>query len=364
MLNLPSYNIHLSLPRIYITTPYKLFYLLLFMDTKNILGNLQNHALIKQTPLNETLAKLSDLHQQATNYITYSKSSATWKAYRSDWNHFNNWCQEHHFQALPSSPEVIVLYITSLASTHKTSTIQRRLASVAQMHTGNNFDDPTKTTLVKETWKGIRRSKGIGQVGKNPLLVEELKKILFALPNTPKAIRDKSLLLVGLCCGFRRSELVSLNVEDIRFVREGMIITLRKSKTDQESMGRELAIPYAAKNPYLCPIKSLKDWLTLSKIRTGAIFRTINRHGQILDGRLTSQSVALLVKQYVGHLGLDSKLFSGHSLRAGLVTSLALAGLSESAIMRQSGHRSSAVLKKYIRHANLFQDHPLDKLGL
>lgn len=333
------------------------------MDTKSILQNLQSNTLVKQDPLSTTLAKLSDLHSQATTYIRQSKANSTWKAYKSDWQHFLNWCNDHQQMSLPATPETIVLYITSLASTHKTSTIQRRLASIAQHHQGNNFEDPTKSILVKETWKGLRRSKGTSQTQKSPVLIEQLKQILFQLPNNPKGLRDRALLLIGLCGGFRRSELVGLNVEDIKFVREGMIITLRKSKTDQEQQGRDIGLPYA-KNPYLCPIHSLKEWLTSSKIKSGAIFRTINRHQQILDSRLTSQSVALIVKDYVGHLGLDSNSFAGHSLRAGLVTSLALAGLSESAIMRQSGHKSSAVLRKYIRHSELFKDNAIEKLGL
>lgn len=333
------------------------------MDTKNILDNLQNRALVKQDPLSTTLAKLTDLHHQATDYIRQSKSSNTWKAYKSDWQHFQVWCKDHQQISLPSSPETIVLYITSLASTHKISTIQRRLASIAQHHQGNNFDDPTKTAVVKECWKGLRRAKGTSQTQKSPVLVEQLKEILFQLSKNAKGLRDRALLLIGLCAGLRRSELVSLNVEDIKFVREGMILTLRKSKTDQEQQGRDIGLPFS-RNKYLCPIHSLKDWLKHSSIKSGALFRTVNRHQQILDSRLTSQSIALIVKEYVGHLGLDSKLFSGHSLRAGLVTSLALAGLSESAIMRQSGHKSSAVLRKYIRHSELFKDNAIDKLGL
>lgn len=348
---------------LYAIIAYNLLISLLLMDTKNILDNLQNNALVRQDPLSTTLAKLTDLHQQATDYIRQSKSSNTWKAYKSDWQDFLSWCKDHQQISLPASPETIVLYITALASTHKTSTIQRRLASIAQHHQGNGLNDPSKTALVKECWKGLRRSKGTSQTQKSPVLVEQLKQILFQLPKNTKGLRDRSLLLVGLCAGLRRSELVSLDVEDVRFVREGMIITLRKSKTDQEQQGRDIGLPYS-RNKYLCPIHSLKDWLKLSNIKAGAIFRTVNRHQQILDSRLTSQSVALIVKEYVKDLGLDSKLFAGHSLRAGLVTSLALVGLSESQIMRQSGHRSSAVLRKYIRHSELFKDNAIDKLGL
>lgn len=333
------------------------------MDTKNILHNLQNNALVKQDPLSTTLAKLQDLHHQASDYIKQSKASNTWKAYKSDWHHFQVWCQDHKQISLPASPETITYYITSLATTYKTSTIQRRLATIAQHHQGNGFDDPTKHILVKETWKGLRRAKGTSQTQKSPVLIDQLKQILFQLPKTTKGIRDKALLLIGLCCGFRRSELVSLNVDDLKFVREGLVITLRKSKTDQEQQGRDIALPYT-NNKYLCPIHSLKDWLKASSIKEGAIFRSVNRHGQIMDSRLSDKAVSLIVKHYVGTLGLDSKLFAGHSLRAGLVTSLALAGLSESAISRQSGHKSSQMIKRYIRHANLFQDHPVTKLGL
>lgn len=320
-------------------------------------------SLVSKSQSEESLVKLSELHQQASDYIKEAKSKNTWKAYKSDWKDFQSWCEKHNLECIPAKQETIVLYITDLAKSHKTATIQRRLVSISQHHQGNKEDDPTKSLLVKETWKGLRRSKGTAQTQKSPVLVEQLKEILFGLPDNIKGIRDKALLLIGLCCGFRRSELVGLNVEDVRFVREGMIVTLRKSKTDQEQTGRDIGLPYA-RNPYLCPIKSLKDWLEVAKIESGAIFRTINRHQQVLETRLTCQSVALVVKEYVERLGLDSKMFSGHSLRAGLVTSLASAGLSESAIMRQSGHKSSTMLRRYIRHSELFKDNPIDKLGL
>jgi len=333
------------------------------MDNDNTSQNIPINTLAKRDPANNQLARLQDLHHQASYYITQAKSKNTWKAYKSDWHHFQTWCKQHNASSLPATPETIVFYITDLADTAKTATIQRKLVAIGQYHRGNKLDDPTKSAPVKECWKGLRRAKGTSQTQKSPVLIDQLKEILFQLPETTKGIRDKALLLIGLCAGFRRSELVSLNLGDVRFVREGMILTLRKSKTDQEQRGRDIGLPYA-RNPYLCPIQSLKAWLELADIKKGAIFRRVNRHGQVLDSRLTDQSIALIIKQYVEKLGLDSAGFAGHSLRAGLVTSLALAGLSESAIMRQSGHKSSAVLRRYIRHSELFKDNAIDKLGL
>lgn len=320
-----------------------------------------NTALVKAN--STSLTTLADLHSQAADYIKQAKSANTWRAYKADWADFDQWCASHSLPSLPATPAAVALYLTDRASTLKPASLQRRIASIAQHHIGNHQPDPTKSAEVKETWRGIRRAKGVSQNQKTPVLIDQLKQILFQLPDTTKGKRDKALLLIGLCCGLRRSELVALNVEDIKYVREGMIITLRKSKTDQESAGREIGLPYAH-NPFLCPIGSIKEWLDISNISKGAIFRPINRHGQILATRLTDQSVALFVKQYVGALGLDGDNFAGHSLRAGLITSLAMAGLSETAIMRQSGHKSSTVLRKYIRHSELFQDNAIDKLKL
>lgn len=335
------------------------------MDTKNILHNLQNNALVKQAPLNETLAKLQDLHHQASDYIKQSKASNTWKAYKSDWHHFQSWCQDHKQISLPSSPSTVALYLSHCASTLrlKTATIQRRIVSISQYHIGQNYPDPCKTPEVKECWRGIRRSLGIAPTQKAPLVIDQLKDILRLIPNSLIGKRDRALLLVGFSGAFRRSEIVSLNYEDLEFTKQGVIVHLRRSKTDQLGEGRKVGLPFGH-NTFSCPVTAIKDWLKASQIKQGALFLGVNRHSQLLQTRLTDRQVANVVKKYCKLLGLDAALFSGHSLRSGLATTAAIAGASERDIMKQTGHRNSAMVRRYIRDAEVFRDNVAGKIGL
>lgn len=333
------------------------------MNTKNLLENLQNNALVKQPPSNSALSKLLDLHNQTSEYIKSAKAANTWRGYKSDWQHFFNWSKEHNLECLPSSPSTIAMYLAHCASTLKTATIQRRIVAISQFHTGQHYSDPTKSPEVKECWRGIRRTKGIAQIQKSPILVDHLKNILQLIPNTLLGKRDRALLLVGFTSAFRRSEIVALNYEDLEFSREGVIVNLRKSKTDQMGEGRKVGLPYS-RDPKQCPVIALKKWLEVAAIKEGAIFRGVNRHSQVLPGRLTDRQVANTVKKYCEQIGLDSTLFSGHSLRSGLATSAAIAGASERQIMAQTGHKNSAMVRRYIRNAEVFRDNVVSKIGL
>jgi site-specific recombinase XerD len=317
-------------------------------------------ALVNQTL---SIANLETLHHQTSEYIKQAKSSNTWKAYKTDWQDFLNWCNKHKQSSLPASPSTVAMYLTNRASTHKTSSLQRRIASIAQMHIGNKLSDPTKSPEVRECWRGIRRSKGIAQTQKAPLLVDNVKEIIRLIPKTLIGQRDKALLLVGFTSAFRRSEIVALNVEDLEFTKQGLIIILRKSKTDQLGEGRKVGLPHS-RDSKQCPVVSLKKWLEVAAIKQGAIFCGVNRHSQLLPGRLTDRQVANTVKKYCEQIGLDPTLFSGHSLRSGLATSAAIAGASERQIMQQTGHKNSAMVRRYIRDAEVFRDNVVSKIGL
>lgn len=311
-----------------------------------------------------TLAKLEQLHNQAGDYIRGSKSDNTWRAYRADWADFQTWCNDHNLPSLPSSPTTVALYLTARASELKVSTLGRRLAAITQMHSMQRHQDPTKGAEVKECWRGIRRSKGIAQQGKAPAIADTLRQMLSMIPNGLIGVRDRALLLIGFAGAFRRSELVSLNVNDLQFTREGLIITLRKSKTDQEGVGRKIGIPRGHNQAATCPVRAVKDWLEATHIKEGPIFRAINRHGQINNDRLTAQTVALVVKRYARAAGLDETIFAGHSLRAGMATSAAMAGATERAIMNQTGHKNTQMVRRYIRDGNLFNENALTKISL
>jgi integrase len=251
-----------------------------------------------------------------------------------------------------------------MAATLKPATLQRRLADISKAHQAARYDSPCamRHAVVAEVWQGIKRTHGTTQTAKAAATTEVLRSMIGALPDSPSGIRDRALLLVGFAGAFRRSELVALNVEDIAEVEAGLIITIRRSKTDQDGQGRKVAIPFGSLLE-TCPVRSLRAWLRLASIEAGAIFRSIDRHGHMHD-RMTDHSVALIVKRLVMAAGLDPAKFSGHSLRAGLVTSAASAGVSEASIMRKTGHRSVAMVRRYVTDVNLFRDDAAARVGL
>jgi site-specific recombinase XerD len=320
--------------------------------------------LIPSQPSSESqIGPLSEIANRASEFSRQAKASNTIRAYRADWSHFDSWCKAHRQQSLPASAETVALYVADLATTHKAASITRRLSAISQGHQLAGFESPTKSAKVRLVMAGIRRSKGTAADAKAPVLVEDLKRMIARLPENLLGVRDRALLLVGFCGAFRRSELVALDVADAAFSREGLVITIRRSKTDQEGEGRKVGIPYAA-HVETCPIRSLQEWLERSGITEGPIFRPINRHGKMASARLSARSVAGIVKRYATAVGLNATEFAGHSLRSGLCTSAAMAGASERAIMNQSGHHSLVTLRRYIRSGSLFRENAAALLGL
>jgi integrase len=216
---------------------------------------------------------------------------------------------------------------------------------------------------VKQFLQGLRRELGVAPVRKKPVLVADLQEILKQVPDSVLGKRDRALLLVGFTGAFRRSELVGLNVEDLEEMRDGMVVHIRRSKTDQEGEGRKLGIPPGAEES-TCPVRALAEWRTAAGLNSGPLFRSVNRHGQVLGARLSGEGVAMVVKRYIEKLGYDPAQFAGHSLRSGLATSAAAAGKSERAIMNQTGHRSVTTLRRYIRDGNLFRENAAGGIGL
>lgn len=319
-------------------------------------------SLVKYSGDGGQLEALSPIMQR---YIEGSKAENTWRAYRADWRDFVKWCQKESRQPLPASPETVADYLEYLAKeeNRKASTLQRRLTAIQQVHKWMKVPSPTATEEVRTAWATIRRRIGTAQTGKAPAMLEDIRRMVDTLPDCPLGVRDRALLLLGFAGAFRRSELVALNVEDIETTTDGLVVHLRRSKTDQEGQGRKVGIPYGS-NPATCPVRSLQKWLTLSGITAGPLFRSVNRHGQISEKRLSDKAVALVVKRAAEAAGLDPKKYSGHSLRAGLATSAAAAGKSERSIMAQTGHKSVNMVRRYIRDGNLFRDNAAAGIGL
>ncbi len=309
------------------------------------------------------LVDLGNVAERAREYISQSKAENTIRAYRSDWAHFEGWCAAHGLVSMPATPATIGMYIADMAETAKPSTINRRIASISQAHQAAGHETPTKGAEVKTVWAGIRRSRGIAQNGKAPTTTTEVRAMVGCLPVGLLGVRDRALILLGFAGAFRRSELVSLDVEDVEFTREGAVVTLRRSKTDQEGQGRKVGVPFGS-NLNTCPVRALRAWLGASGIKSGPLFRSVNRHGQLQQDRLTDQVVALVVKRQIAAAGLDPDMYAGHSLRAGLATSAAMAGASERAIMAQTGHKSVNMVRRYIRDGSLFRENAAASVGL
>jgi len=324
------------------------------------------------------------------DYLAATTAASTRDAYAADFARFVTWCEKYGASPLPAAPEVVAHYLADLAdtplrpfrcahegaarrpracrgcrraATYTPATITRRASAIAAAHTAAGLESPTRANVVREALKGIRRTKGTAPAAKTPLTVADLRAIVGEhLPAGVKGTRDRALLLVGMAGGFRRSELVGIDREHVEFVGEGVVITLPRSKTDQEGAGRKVAIPSGHKGT--CPVRALTAWITAADIEEGPVFRPVNRHGQIGAGRLTGRGVALTVKHYAAARGKDARAYSGHSLRAGFATAAARAGAAERDIMRQTGHRSEAMVRRYIRDGSLFRDNAAGKLGL
>lgn len=306
---------------------------------------------------------LGDLIDQARAYAAQSKAPNTIRAYRSDWADFSRWCGTHGVDAMPAAPETIAAYLTALASTHKPATISRRIAAISQAHQTAGHPTPTTSAAVKAVWSGIRRTLGTKQSGKAPAVTDDIRAMVATLGTDLADVRDRALLLVGFAAALRRSELVALDVADLAFTPQGLVLTIARSKTDQEGSGRQIGIP-RGQNAATCPVRSMQAWLSIAGIQSGPVFRAIDRHGNMSDRQLSDRAVALVIKRTAEDAGLDPTTLAGHSLRAGLATSAAAAGVGEREIMAQTGHRSVIVARRYIRGGSLFKDNAAGKVGL
>ena len=306
---------------------------------------------------------LATYSEQARDYARQAKSHNTRRAYASDWDDFARWCQPYGFVPLPARPETVALYLTALADALKPSTLGRRLATISQVHQAAGHETPTAAAPVRLVWAGIRRAKGTEQQGKAPAITPELRRMVDTLDDRLIGARDRALLLIGFAGAFRRSELVGLDVRDVHAGHDGLTIHIQKSKTDQEGQGRKVGIPYGS-HPHTCPVRAYLAWVEKCGLTEGPLFRSVNRHGKLQPGRLSDRAVALIVKRAAQKAGLNPDKYAGHSLRAGLATSAAQAGVSERSIMAQTGHKSVMVARRYIRDGSLFRDNAAAQVGL
>lgn len=309
------------------------------------------------------LASLASLMAEVHEHKDEGRAANTVRAYRADWADFTAWCAAQGVDALPARPEIVMLYVTHLGHRHKLATIERRLVSISVHHEHAHHNSPTKTMVVREQMKILRRRLGAAQTQKAPTLTDDIQRMVRSRPASLLGLRDRALLLIGFAGAFRRSELVALDVADLQFTRAGLRVTIRKSKTDQEGRGRVLGIE-RGQHEDTCPYRTLQAWLAAAGIEFGPIFRPVNRHGQMGPRRLSDHAVAEIVKRAALGVGLDPTLYAGHSLRAGLATAAAMAGVEERKIMQQTGHKSPKIARRYIRDGEVFRDNASGKVGL
>lgn len=287
------------------------------------------------------------LADRVAHLVANSISESTRRAYRADIAHFAAWGG-----SVPASPAIVASYLAAHAQELSVATLVRRVATLSKAHEARALPNPCRSEIVRATLQGIKRTRGTAHQQAKPLLRDDLMLVLDRLGGTVKEARDRALLLLGFAGGFRRSELVGLDAADIERVRQGLVVTLAFSKTDQEGAGRKIGIPHGRTRH--CPVAALDAWLTLSGIEAGPIFRPVDRHGHVAPERLSGEAVSLVIRERLAGAGMDSAGFSGHSLRAGFATSAAQAGVSTLKIRQQTGHASDAMLARYVRNGELF----------
>ena len=304
--------------------------------------------------MNNLVTDVKSLELETLQNLRSSKATNTIRAYKADYKDFAFFCIKNGFKPMPSEPKIISLYLTFLSKSCKFSTLKRRLASISIIHKLSGQYIDVKHPLITENLMGIKRIKGSYQKAKKPILINDLKLIIDVIDkekNERKKNKNRTLILVGFAGGFRRSELVAIDYEDLDFVKEGVKIFVKRSKTDQSGEGMTKGIPYFSNSNY-CPVMSLKKLLEESKIKSGKIFN------------ISDKSVSLKIKKYADLAGLDSKKYSGHSLRSGFATSTAELGAEERSIMAMTGHKTTQMVRRYIQEANLFKNNALNNIKI
>ncbi len=301
--------------------------------------------------MNNIITDVKSLELETLKNLRNSKANNTLRAYQSDYRDFSAFCVKNGLSSMPTQPKIIALYITHLSKSSKFSTLKRRIASISVLHKLKGHYLDTKHPIIMENLHGIKRTLGSRQIAKKPILINELKLIIKAIDQEKS--RDKALILIGFAGGFRRSELVNIDYEDVEFVTEGVKILIKRSKTDQSGEGSVKAIPYF-ENKEFCPVVALKDY-----------FRekfAVKNEGKVFE--ISDKSVALILKKYAEKAGLDSARYAGHSLRSGFATTAAEFGAEERNIMAMTGHKTTQMVRRYIQEANLFKNNALNKIKI
>lgn len=320
----------------------------------------------------EPASELGPLLDRIQQFVNQSVAERTREAYRADWEYFADWCGRQELEARPAASATVAAYLSALADgsaardgePYAAATIGRRLTTIRLAHRAAGLEDPTDAELVDKTWRGIRRDDDVAvdREGRVPLLAEDIRRLVDALDEeTLKGARDRALILLGYTTAARRSELAALDVGDLEFRPQGVVVQIRQSKTDQEGVGRTPTVHYA--DDY-CAVSAVEAWLERAGLEDGPVFRTLDRWGNLRDNRLSGKSINRAVKAAAEAAGMDASQIGAHSLRAGHVTQRKVAGAADGAIMDQTGHSSASTMRRYDRRAKQFRHDVPGELGL
>lgn len=280
-------------------------------------------------------------------YLDSALARNTIAAYQGDIDRFVGWGG-----CVPCSPDMLVSYLVAHAQSHAVASLCRWTVSISRVHTLGGFPDPAKSELVKLALRGIKREHGRPQRQASPVMKEDLILMLSHTPGNLRGIRDRALLLIGFTCALRRSELCAVRAEDIEFTAQGLVLTIPRSKTDQDGNGQKVGVPFGRSR--ICAVHAVKDWLDASGITAGPVFRAVEK-GAVTGQAICDRTISNVIKAHAKKAGLDPEKYSGHSLRAGLATSAAEHGFSSWEIRRQTRHASDQTLQRYIRLGDMFQ---------
>jgi integrase len=305
--------------------------------------------------------------ERVKRHVENDKSDNTRLAYKIHFEDFKRYCTAREFDSLPAVPGVVAMYLADQNELGKSiSTLKARLAAISVEHKANGIElsrNPARDELVRRTLRGIQRERGSAQRKKKPLLSDDIKKMIDSLDDGLMGLRDRAIILLGFSGAFRRSELAALEVGDVEFVKAGVLVTVRRSKTDQTGQGHKRGIPYGSNLP-TCSVRTLKDWIESAKIESGPLFRSFKKGGIVQDEKLSGQEIARIVIRTAKKAGLPVESLGGHSLRAGFATQAAANKARLGRIMDQGNWRSVSVVKNYIRHASVFRNNAASALEL
>jgi site-specific recombinase XerD len=301
---------------------------------------------------------LKDALTSAAGYAAEEKAAATRRAYRSDWRAFETWCRRANTCPLPASAAAVAAYLAHVADAGlRASTISRKLAAISYAHKLKGIDPPTASEAVRAVLRGIRRRVGVAPARKAPATALAIAAMLEHVPDTLIGRRDRAILLIGFAAALRRSELAGLQVSDLERHADGLIVHIRRSKTDQEGAGAQIPVPRGGR---LRPVDALDAWLAAAEITAGPVFVSIGKGARVSRKALSCKAVGGIVKRYAAAAGYDPKAFAGHSLRAGFVTSALEHGADIFRVMDVTRHRRVETLKGYDRRAKAFRNHAGD----